>query len=116
MVDILMGLSKSSIRSVFTAEKYHHEILDADLHCILFIRNLIEENLEFVKANFKDIDTRMYFSALKEYALNLFIDLCLETSSIKDKNEDDFNIEEHKEENREYFNYIYSNLKYPKPY
>ena len=69
LIDILINISKVSIRSIFTAKKYDNEILDEDLRRILFIRNLLEESFEFVKKN-------------------------------------------HKEEDKEYFNYIYSNLQY----
>ncbi|CAN5795886.1 hypothetical protein BH23THE1_BH23THE1_31460 [soil metagenome] len=49
MNDILLNISKASIRSIFTAKKYDDKILGEDLHRILYIRNLLEEIIEFIK-------------------------------------------------------------------
>jgi len=113
MIDILVNMSKVSIRSIFTAKKYDTEILDEDLRRILFIRNLLEESFEFVKENHKDIDAELYLSKLKKYALELFVKQCEEEIADEEKNSEEFNLENHKKEDREFFNYIYSNLKYP---
>ncbi len=113
MIDILVNMSKVSIRSIFTAKKYDSEILDEDLGRILFIRNLIEESVEFVKEYQKDIDVELYTSKLKKYALELFLKQCEEAITDEEKNSKEFNLENHKKEDSEYFNYIYSNLKYP---
>lgn len=113
MFDILIGLSKSSIKSVFSVVKYEEEILEEDLHRIVFIRNLIEENENFVNENFPDIDATLFNSVLKQYALELFTNQCVEAIPIKERNSKNFNIEKHKAEDKKYFNYIYSKLKSP---
>ena len=60
MIDILINISKIGIRSIFTAKKYDTEILDEDLRRILFIRNYLEESLQFVKETYKDVDAKVY--------------------------------------------------------
>ena len=69
IMDAILNISKVSIKSIFTAGKYDTEILDDDLHRILFIRNLIEESSKYVKNNHKEIDAAVYVRKLKEYAL-----------------------------------------------
>lgn len=113
MFDILISLSKVSVKSIFTAKKYDSEILDEDLQRILFIRNLLEESLEFIMKNYKEIDTDRYLEELKNYAIELFIKQCAEAISEEEKVSEDFNPEEDREEDRKFFNYVYSNLKYP---
>jgi len=113
MIDILINISKIGIKSIFTAKKYDTEILDEDLRRILFIRNYLEESLLFVKKTYKEVDTEVYFSELKKYALELFVKQCKEAIPDEERNSEDFNFENHKEENVEFFNYIYDNLEYP---
>ncbi|MCD4817280.1 MAG: hypothetical protein K8S23_01145 [Candidatus Cloacimonetes bacterium] len=113
MNDIIIGLAKSCIKSVFTAEKYDNEILDEDSRRIMFIRNLIEESLDFIKNHYKDLDFLLFSNELKQYALELFIKQCIENISTEEKLENDFNIQEEKDEITEYFDYIYLHLKYP---
>ena len=113
MRDILIGLSKSSIESIFTVKKYSKEILEEDLERILFIRNLIEYEAEFIKVHCKEINIAQYVNELKKFALELFINQCVEAIPIEDKNKDDFDLKEHKDEGCDYFNYIYLNLEYP---
>jgi len=79
----------------------------------LFIRNYLEESLRFVKGNYKEVDAEEYFNRLKKYALELFIEQCVGEIPDKERNSNGFNLENHKEEDKEYFNYIYDNLKYP---
>ncbi len=108
MIDVVLNMSKVSIRSVFTAKKYDAEILDEDLRRILFIRNLIEESSEYVKNHHKEIDAELYARRLKEYALELFLEQCKEARSDDDDDCEDLDFDE-----QEYFNYIYQNLEYP---
>ena len=113
MIDILLNISKVGIHSVFTAKKYDSEILDEDLRRILFIKNYIEESLQFVKENHKEIDSKKYFKELKEYALELFMKYCEDSIPDEERNSNEFDLEEHRAEDEEFFNYIYDNLKYP---
>ncbi|HIP48857.1 MAG TPA: hypothetical protein EYG92_07840 [Lutibacter sp.] len=113
MIDILIEISKVGIRSIFTAKKYDAEILDEDLRRIMFIRNYIEESLKFVKDKHKDIETGIYVSELKKYALGLFMEQCEEAISDEERNNENFNIENHKKEDEDFFNYVYENLEYP---
>ncbi len=113
MIDILINISKIGIRSIFTAKKYDTEILDEDLRRILFIRNYLEESLLFVKKTYKEVDAKVYFSELKKYALELFVKQCIEAIPDEERNSEDFDFENHKKEDVEFFNYIYDNLKYP---
>ena len=113
MIDILINISKIGLRSVFTAKKYDTEILEEDLRRILFIRNYLEESLQFVKETYKDVDAKVYISELKNYALELFMKQCEEVMPDEEKNSVNFNFEKHREEDKEFFNYIYDNLKYP---
>lgn len=71
MIDILLDVSKVGIKSIFTAEKYVDGVLDEDLTRILFIRNYLEESVQFVEEHHKEIDTDLYLSTLKQYALDL---------------------------------------------
>jgi hypothetical protein len=112
MIDILINISKIGISSIFTKKKYDAEILDEDLRRILFIRNYLEESLLFVKKTYKEVDAKVYFIELKKYALELFMKQCEEAIPDEEKNSEYFNFENHKEENEEFFNYIYDNLKY----
>jgi len=113
MIDVLINISKIGIRSIFTAKKYDTEILDEDLRRIMFIRNYLEESLLFIKETYKEVDAEVYFSELRKYALELFMKQCEESISDEEKNSEDFNLENHKKEDEEFFNYIYDNLKYP---
>ena len=113
MIENITNISKIGIRSIFTVKRYDTEILDEDLNRILFIRNYLEESLVFVKETYKGVNTEEYFSELKKYALKLFMKQCEEAISDDEKNEEDFNLENHQKEDEEYFNYIYDNLKYP---
>ncbi len=113
MIDVLINISKIGIRSIFTAKKYDTEILDEDLRRIMFIRNYLEESLQFVKETYKEVDIEVYFSELRKYALELFMKQCEEAIPDEEKNSEDFNLENHKKEDEEFFNYIYDNLKYP---
>lgn len=113
MIDILINISKIGLRSVFTAKKYDTEILEEDLRRILFIRNYLEESLQFVKETYKDVDAKVYISELKNYALELFMKQCEEVMPDEEKNSVNFNFEKHREEDKEFFNYVYDNLKYP---
>ncbi len=107
MIDVILNVSKVSIKSIFTAKKYDAEILEEDLHRIQFIRYLIEESSEHVKNNHKDIDAELYARSLKEYALELFLKQCEEART------DDDDYEDLDLDDQEYFNYIYQNLEYP---
>ena len=113
MIDILINISKIGIRSIFTAKKYDTEILEEDLRRILFIRNYLEESLQFVKETYKDVDAKVYISELKKYALELFMKQCEEAMPDEEKNSLDYNFEKHREEHKEFFNYVYDNMKYP---
>jgi hypothetical protein len=113
MIDILINISKIGLKSIFTAKKYDTEILDEDLKRILFIKNYLEENLLFVKENYKEVDSNVYFNELKEYAVELFSKQCEEAISEEEKNSKDFNLENHKKEDMEFFEYVYTNLEYP---
>jgi hypothetical protein len=108
MIDVILNVSKVSIKSIFTADKYNAEILDDDLHRILFIRHVVEESSDHVKYNHKDLDAELYARKLKEYALELFLQQCEEARA-----EEGNDNENHVLEDREYFNYIYDNLAYP---
>lgn len=109
----LIEIFKVGIKSIFTAKKYDTEILSEDLSRILFIRNYLEESLIFVTENYNEIDTKAYFSELKNYALELFMEQCKEAIPNEEKNSIEFNLEEHQTENKVFFNYIFENLKYP---
>ena len=113
MIDVIINISKIGIRSIFTAEKYDPEILDEDLRRILFIRNYLEESLQFVKETYIEVDTEVYICELRKYALELFMKQCEEAIPDEEKNSKDFNLDNHKKEDEEFFNYIYDNLKYP---
>ena len=113
MIDNLIDISKIGLKSIFTAKKYDAEILDEDLRRILFIRNYIEESLQFVKGSYKEVDTEVYFSELKKYALELFMKQCEDAIPEGEKNKEYFNLKNHKEGDEVFFNYIYDNLKYP---
>ena len=113
MTDILISISKIGLRSIFTAKKYDTEILDEDLRRILFIRNYLEESLLFVEETYKEVDSKVYFSELKEYAVELFMKQCEEATPDEEKDSEDFNLENQKKEDEEFFNYVYNNLKYP---
>jgi hypothetical protein len=113
MINILINLSKVVIRSIFNTKKYEPEILDDDLSKILLVRTLLEDNVDFVRKNHTDINTEIYYSELKKYALELFIKLCDEEILDEEKNSKDFNLNNHRKEDIEYFNYIYENLEYP---
>ena len=79
----------------------------------MFIRNYLEESLQFVKETYKDIDVKVYNSKLKKYALELFLKQCEYAMPDKEKNSEDYNIGKQNLENKEFFNYVYDNLKYP---
>lgn len=113
MIDNILTISKIGIRSVFTVKKYDSEILDDDLSRILFIRNYIEECSLYVKETSKSINVGEYLTELKKYALELFLIQCEEAIPDEEKNSEDFNLEVHQKEDKDYFNYIYVNLKYP---
>lgn len=113
MIDIITNISKIGIRSIFTVKKYDSEILDEDLSRVLFIRNYLEESLLFVKENYKEVDAKVYFNELKEYAVDLFMKQCEEAIPEEEKNSKGFNLENHKKEDKEFFEYVYNNLKYP---
>ncbi len=107
MIDILTNITKVSIKSIFTVNKYNSEILQEDLYRILFIRNLIEESFEFVKEYNQEINADQYHNELKDYALELFLKQCEEAIPEEEKSEQGFNLENHNEESKEYFNFIY---------
>ncbi|MBW6483017.1 MAG: hypothetical protein K0B10_08135 [Vicingaceae bacterium] len=117
MIDNILTISKIGIRSIFTAKKYDTEILYEDLSRILFIRNYIEECLLFVKERYKErykeISAEEYQNELKKYALELFLTFCEEAIPDEEKNSKDFNLEIQRKGDKDYFNYIYDNLKYP---
>ena len=113
MTDSIIKISKAGLRSIFTVNKYDAEILDEDLSRILFIRNFIEESLLSVKETCKGINAEEYFNELKKYALELFLTYCEESIPEEEKNSKNFNLETHQQEDKEYFNYIYDNRKYP---
>jgi len=113
MEELLTGLAKAAIKSVFTVQKYNSDILYEDLDRIVFIRNLIEESAEYIKANCKGLKVANYNKAMKEYALELYILQCMEAIPDEDKKDEDFDIEEEKEDIINYFEYIYKNLKFP---
>lgn len=113
MIANIINISKIGIKSIFTVKKYDTEILDEDLGRIIFIRNYIEENLLVVKENYEEIDSEEYFSELKKYAMELFLEQCEEALPDDEQNKQDFNLKNHKKEDEEYFNYIYDNLNYP---
>lgn len=115
MNDNILTISKIGIKSVFTAKKYDSEILDEDLYRILFIRNYIEECSLYVKERCEDIDVDEYFAELKKYALEMFLIQCEEAIPNEEKNREDFNLEAHQQDDADFFNYIYDNLKYPEP-
>lgn len=114
MNDNTLIISKIGIRSVFTVNKYDPEILEDDLSRIIFIRNYIEECSLYVKEVRQDINTEEYFTALKKYALELFLIQCEDTISDVERNSECFNLKTHQKENADYFNYLFDNLKYPK--
>ena len=111
MIDILIDISKIGIKSIFTVEKYSTEILGEDLKRIMFIRNYIEESLQFVKETYKEVDAEVYFRELKRYALEFFVQRCEDAMLDVERSSDNF--KNSKEENKKKFNYIYDNLKYP---
>lgn len=113
MIDNILNISKIGILSIFTVKKYDAEILDEDLSRILFIRNYIEECLLYVKGRYKEIDAEEYHNELKKFALELFLKYCEEAIPDEEKNSKDFNLEIHRKEDKDFFNYIYDNLKYP---
>ena len=113
MIEKITNISKIGIRSIFTIKRYDTEILDEDLKIIIFIRNYLEESLLFVKETYKEVNAEEYYIELKKYALKLFIKQCEEAISDDKENDKDFNLENHKKDDEEYFNYIYDNLKYP---
>lgn len=113
MIDILINISKIGLKSIFSAKKYDTEILDEDLRRILFIRNYLEESLFFIKETYKEVDAKVYFNELKGYAVELFVKQCEESISDEEKNSEDFNLENHKKEDEEFFDYVYENMKYP---
>ena len=113
MIKILIEISKIGIKSIFTAKKYDTEILDEDLNRILFIRNYLEESLIFVTENYKEIDAKVYFCELKNYALELFMGQCEEARLNEKINSKEFNLKEYQKEDKEFFNYVYDNMKYP---
>ena len=113
MIDKILTISKIGIRSIFTVKKYNTEILEEDLSRILFIRNYIEECILFVTEGYKEISAEEYQNELKKYALELFLKYCEETIPDEEKNSKDFNLEIYRKEDKDYFNYIYDNLKYP---
>ncbi|AFU68742.1 hypothetical protein P700755_001930 [Psychroflexus torquis ATCC 700755] len=114
MIDILINISKIGLKSIFTAKKYDTEILDEDLKRILFIRNYVEESLLFIQETYKEVDAKVYFNELKGYAVELFVKQCEESISDEEKNGEDFNLENHKKADEEFFDYVYENMKYPK--
>ena len=114
MTDILIGLTKSSIFSLFSVKKLDREILDEDLKRIMLIRNLIEEGSDFIKNNCDGINVNSYNSELNQYACDLFIEFCLDEIPEENRRSDDFDITKEIGEIKEYFDYIYANLKYPK--
>lgn len=111
--DTLIEISKIGIRSIFTVKKYDSEILDEDLSRILFIKNYIEDSLQFVEENYSKIDAKVYFNELKKYALELFMEQCEETRLDEKISSKEFNLEEYQKEDKEFFNYVYDNRKYP---
>lgn len=113
MINDITNISKTGIKSIFTVKKYSPEILEKDLNRISFIRNYLEECLRFVKENYKEVNAKVYFNDLKEYAIKLFINQCKEAISEEEKDSKDFNLENHKKEDKKYFEYFYSNLEYP---
>jgi hypothetical protein len=113
MIDILINISKVSIKSIFAEQKQNPEFLDEDLQTISFIRNLLDKKYEFVKNNHPEINAEKYLDELKKYARQLFSIQCQELLSEEEKNSDGFNLENYKAENDKYFNYIYSNQQYP---
>jgi len=112
MEDKLIGMAKSGIRSIFTVKKYNEETLDEDLHRIIFIRNLVETSVDYLKENFENIDVLAYNNNLKQYARELFQNSCIENIPEETRFEKNFNIEDEKKESDTYFNYIYENLEY----
>ncbi len=113
MIDSIIEISKTGLRSIFTVKKYDTEILDEDLNRILFIRNFIEESLLFVQEAYTEVNAEEYFNELKKYALELFLIQCEEAIPDEEKNSEGFSLEIHQQEDKDYFNYIYDNLKYP---
>lgn len=113
MIDDTLIILKIGIRSIFTVKKYDSEILDEDLSRILFIRNYIEECSLYVKEISQGVNAEKYFAELKKYALELFMIQCEDAIPDEEKNCEYFNLEAHQEEDADYFNYIFDNLKYP---
>jgi hypothetical protein len=111
MTDTITNISKVALNSVFTIKKYDTSstpILEEDIERIIFIRNFIEESVEYIRNNHKDIDTEEFARELKEFAIDLFIKMCNEC-----RGDYEMNPEEQDFDDREYFNYVYHHLEYP---
>ena len=111
IIEVLLGVTKSSINGVFNIDKYVDSFLNDDLERVIVIRSIIEENTNYAMSILEKIDSIKFKSELIEYAKMLFCKLCLEERGVMGV--DNFDDENLTKEDESFFNYIYKNLQYP---